>query len=91
MEVRGIKERRVTWEKFQKYFKDKYLSTRYYDNKRKKIHELKLGQKSMEEHIQKFMELLRYMDYIREEGDKIQSFLRALFLSYKDWIEFANP
>ena len=27
---------------------------------------MKLGKKSMEEHVHNFMELLRYMDYIRE-------------------------
>ena len=66
LEVNGIKERKVDYEKFQKYFKDKYLSAWYHEIKRKKFHELKLGQKSMEEHVQKFMEMLTYVEYIRE-------------------------
>ena len=38
---------------------------------KEKIHELKLGKKSMEENVKKFTELLRYMDYIREERVKV--------------------
>lgn len=42
-QVKGINERGINWERFKKYFKHKYLSTRYYDNKMKEFHELKLG------------------------------------------------
>ena len=31
--VRGIEDSDVTWEKFQQYFKDKYLTERFYDEK----------------------------------------------------------
>jgi hypothetical protein len=91
LEVKGRKERKVTWEKFQKYFKEKYLSTCYYDNNRKEFHELKLGKKSMGEHVYRFMELLRYVEYNKEERVKIQSFLIGLPLSYRDRIEFSTP
>ena len=47
----GNQEWKFDWEQFQKYFKDKYLSSQYYDNKRKEFHKLKLGQKSMEDHV----------------------------------------
>ena len=60
----------------------------YYDNNRKEFNEIKLGQKSMEEHVHKFLELLRYVDYIKEEIIKIQSFLEILPQSYIDRIEF---
>ena len=42
-------ERRLKWKQFKKYFKQKYLSDRYYDDKIKEFHELKLGQLTMEE------------------------------------------
>ena len=48
MQVKGIKERRITWERFQKYFEEKYVSVRYNDSKRKEFNELKLGQKSID-------------------------------------------
>lgn len=44
----------------------------------------------MEEHVQKYMEILRYVDYI-EERVKMKSFLGDLPLSYRERIEFANP
>ena len=78
MKVKGIKERRISWEQFKKYFKEKYLSARYYDNKRKEFNELKLVHNSMEEHVHKFLGLLSYVDYIKDERIKIQSFLGSL-------------
>lgn len=45
----------------------------------------------MEDHLQKFMALLRYVDYMIEERIKIQSFLVGLPLSYWDRIEFSKP
>ena len=41
-------------EQFKKYFKQKYLSDRYYDDKIKEFHELRLGQQTMEEYANKF-------------------------------------
>ena len=43
------------------YLRKKYLSDRYYDDKIKEFHELKLGQQTMEEYENKFLELLRYV------------------------------
>ena len=34
---------KIAWKQFKKYFKHKYLSDRYYDDKIKELHELKLG------------------------------------------------
>lgn len=68
---KGFRERKISWDQFQKYFKEKYLSAKYYDNKRKGFRKLKLGQKYMEEHVQILMELLRHVSYIREERVKI--------------------
>ena len=33
--VKGIKERYVTWKTFKKFFKRKYLSEKYYEDKAK--------------------------------------------------------
>jgi len=33
--VCGVNEQNVTWENFQKYFKEKYLTERFYDEKAK--------------------------------------------------------
>ena len=75
----------------QKYFKQKYLSDRYYDDKIKEFHEMRLGQLTMEEYDNKFLKLLRYVRYIKDEKVKIQRFLSGLPQSYKDRIEFDEP
>ena len=45
----------------------------------------------MEEFGNKFLELLRYVRYIRDEKVKVQWFLSGFPQSYKDIIEFYEP
>ena len=45
----------------------------------------------MEEYANKFLELLRYVWYIRDDKVKIQRFLSGIPQSYKDRIEFDEP
>ena len=45
----------------------------------------------MEEYANKFLELLRYVRYIKDEKVKIQHFLSGFPQSYKDRIEFYEP
>ena len=45
----------------------------------------------MEEYANKFLELLRYVRYIKYEKVKVQCFLSGLRQSYKDRIEFYEP
>ena len=45
----------------------------------------------MDEYANKFLELLRYVRYIRDEKLKVQHFLSGLPQSYKDRIEFYEP
>ena len=73
--LKKINDRNIVWKKFKKYFKKKYLSDRYYDDKIKEFHELKLGQLTMENYANKFLELLRYVRFIRDDKVKIQHFL----------------
>ena len=80
-QVKNINERKIVWKQFQKYFRQKYLSDRYYDDKIKEFDELRLGQQTIEEHANKFLELLRYFMYIRDDKVKIQHFLTKAELS----------
>ena len=50
-----------------------------------------MGQQTMDEYANKFLELLRYVRYIRDEKMKIQWFLSGLPQAYKDRIEFYEP
>ena len=45
----------------------------------------------MEEYAIRFLELLRYVRYIKDEKVKIHRFLSGLPQSYKDIIEFYGP
>ena len=60
--VHAIDEKTVTWEDFQVKFKNCYLNERYYDDKEKEFHELRLGQLTIDEFVTKFTNLLRYVD-----------------------------
>ena len=59
--VKKINEMNIVQKQFYKYFKKKYLSDRYYDDKIKEFHELILGQQTMEEYANKLLELLMYV------------------------------
>ena len=76
--MRNINDRKIMWKNLKKYFKKKYLSDRYYDDKIKEFHDLILGQQTMEEYANKFLELLRYVKYIKDEKVKIQRLLSGL-------------
>ena len=54
-QVKKVNERRIVWKQFKKYFKQKYLSDKYYDDKIKEFHELILGQQTMEKYENKFL------------------------------------
>jgi hypothetical protein len=54
------------------------LVRHYYDKKMQEFFELKLGSMTMEEYARKFLELLRYVVFIKDEKVKIQRFLSGL-------------
>ena len=90
-QVKKISERNIVWKQFKKFFRQKYLSNMCYDDKIKEFHELRLGKQTMEEYVNKYLELLRYVRYIRDDKVKIQCFLSGLPQAYKDRIEFDDP
>jgi len=76
--TKGLKEKQMEWSDFKKYFKKQYLYERYYEMKTKELYELRLGHMIMEDLINKFLELLRFVPYIREDKVKIKRFLSCL-------------
>ena len=76
---------------FKRLFKEKYLSERFYDKKIKEFHELKMGSMTMNVMITKFLELLHYVPYIKEEKIKIQRYLSCLSTYFTNKIEFDTP
>eukprot|EP00253_Pinus_taeda_P002210 PITA_02210 len=89
--VKGISERTITWEKFQKYVKERYLTECFYHEKAREFHDLRLGQQTMDEFINRFTSLLRYVPDIKEEKSKVQIFVSSLPAYIRERIEFDNP
>jgi hypothetical protein len=58
----------------------------------KEFFELKLGSMTMDEYEKRFFELLKYVDFIKDEKVKIQRFLISGLPSfYSDKIHYDNP
>ena len=70
--VRDIRTKDLSWHEFKGIFRKKYLSERYHDGKVKQFYELKMGSMIDEEYMTKFMELLRYVLYLKDEKAKVQ-------------------
>ena len=52
--VKGIKEKNVNWSTFKRYFKNKFMSEQYYEERAKEFYELKLGSMTMKDLNSKF-------------------------------------
>ena len=68
----GLKDNNMEWSEYKKLFKKQYLIEIYYERKTKKFYELKLGHMTMEYLINKFLDLLRFVSYIKYVKVKIQ-------------------
>jgi hypothetical protein len=91
VQVQHIKEKSVTWRKFKKYFEKKYLTKRYYDKKMKEFFELKLGNMIIDECERRFIELLKYVSFIKDETVKIQRYLSGFPSFFSDKIQYDDP
>ena len=89
--VKGIKEKNVNWSTFKRYFKKKFLSEQYYEERAKEFYELKFGSMTMKDLDGKFLILLRYVPYLVDEKPKVHRFLSCLPYHIKDRIEYDNP
>jgi hypothetical protein len=91
VQVQHIKDKNVTWKEFKKYFEKKYLTKRYYDKKMKYFSQLKVGRMTIDEYEMRFLELLKYVSFIKYETINIQRYLSGLpsFISYK--IQYDDP
>jgi hypothetical protein len=91
VQVQHIREKEVTWKEFKRYFKKKCLTKRYYDRKMKEFFELKLGSMTIDEYEQSFLELPKYVPFIKDEAVKIQRYLSGLPPSIGDKIQYDDP
>jgi hypothetical protein len=91
VQVHHIVEKSVTWREFKKYFEKKYLTKRYYDKKMKEFFELKLGSMTIDEYERRFLELLKYVSFIKDETFKIQWYLSGFPSFINDKIQYDDP
>ena len=70
--------REIRWSKFYKIFQEKYMSERFFNRKVKEFHELHMGSMTMDAFINKFLDLLHYVPYMKDEKVKIQQFLGCI-------------
>jgi hypothetical protein len=89
--VKGIHEEDLSWKQFEKHFNKKYLLEKYFDEKTKEFYELKLGHLIIEEYVNKFLDLSRYVPYIKDEKVKLKLFISGLPQTYWNSIEFDEP
>jgi len=87
----GIQEEELIWGEFERLFKKKYLSKRYYDERAKYLYELKMDTMTDDEYTSIFLEFLRYAPYLKEEKENIQRFIGGFSLAFKCRTEFDEP
>jgi hypothetical protein len=81
MQVQHIKEKSAS----------KYLTKRYYDKKMKEFLELKLGSMTIDEYERRFLELLKYVSFIKDETFKIQRYLSGFPSFISDKMKYDEP
>jgi hypothetical protein len=86
--VQHVKEKDITCKEFKRYFERKYLTKIYYDRKMKDFFELRLGNMTIDEYEQRFLELLKYVPFIKDEAVKIQRYLSGLLPPIGDKIQY---
>jgi hypothetical protein len=57
----------------------------------KEFFELKLGSMSIDEYERRFLELLKYVPFIKDENVKIQRYMSGLPSSIGDKIQYDDP
>jgi len=67
------------------------LSERYYDVKAKEFYELKIRYMTNEEYMTKFLDLLRYVTYLKDEKTKVHRFVSGFPLAFKYYIKYDKP
>ena len=67
------------------------MSESFFDIKVKEFHELRMGSMTMDAFINRFLDLLHYVPYIKDEKVKTQQFLGCLPPNFQERIEFDMP
>jgi hypothetical protein len=91
VQVQHIDEKKVSWREFKRYFQRKYLNNIYYENKMKEFFELKLRSMTIDEYERRFLELLKYVSFIKDEQVNIQRYLSGMPSFISEIIQYDDP
>jgi hypothetical protein len=91
VQVQHLKEKNLTWREFKKYFEKKYLTKRYYDKKMIEFFQLKLGSVTIDEYERRFLELFKYVSFIKDETVNIQRYFSGLPSFISEKIQYNDP
>jgi hypothetical protein len=91
VQVHHIDEKKVTLREFKRYFQMKYLTKRYYDKKMKEFFEINIGSMTIDEYERRFLELLKYVAFIKDEQVKIRRYLSGMPPIINDKIQYDDP
>jgi hypothetical protein len=89
--VKNIDEKKVTWREFKRYSQKKYLTKQYYERKMKEFIKLKLGSMMIDEYEIIFLELLKYVPFIKDEQVNIQRYLSGIPSFISEKIQYDDP
>ena len=67
------------------------MTERYYDKKMKEFFEIKLEIMTIYEYEKRFLELLKYVSFIKDEMVKTHRYLSGLPLFFSDKIQYDDP
>jgi hypothetical protein len=84
VQVQHIYEKNISWIEFKRYFKNKYLTKRYYDKKMKDLFELNIGSMTIDEYERIFLEMLKCVSFIKDEHVKIQRYMSGFPSIFSD-------
>jgi hypothetical protein len=91
VQVQHIREKDIIWKEFKRYFEKKYLTKRYYYRKMKELFEIKLSSMTIDEYEQRFLELMKYVPFIKDKNLKIHRYLSGLPPSIGEKIQYDDP
>jgi hypothetical protein len=88
VKVQHIDENKLTWRQFKKNFQKKYLTKCYNDRDMKELFELNPGSMAMDEYERRFLDMFKYVDFMKDEHFKIQRFLSGMPSIFSDKIQY---
>ncbi|KAH9311766.1 hypothetical protein KI387_026801, partial [Taxus chinensis] len=90
-QVKGYVDSTITWEKFEKKFRTRYVSANHRERKKTEFHSLKQNNMTVAEYEAQFLDLIRHVDYMKDEESKVTKFKLGLREVIQQDVNMVNP